>query len=383
MSFVDQSLPAQAHRKNRGKKSKHASAPLARAPLVPESILKEHKAFCRIDSRFRAAARLLQAFWLKDRDIPTGTFVYETRDGDIVAEYGSILDHAAADNGQNFLTRDIYKLVLRELVLREDGACIDEERLFANALSSMPLVFNLFGPLALDTKLATRVFKSLLPEFVDTVESIHFEHSPGRRDPKYLDDGTAFDVAIRCKAPTGQDSTIFIEVKYTEDASGPAARLRQRYDDASRSVHLYNDPDDPALRSVSLEQFWREHMLAQLAVEHGKTQRAAFVAIAPRLNRRMQTAIRTYDALLIEPEHQDDNRVPFIPITLETLIDAIHQAGDAEHARELWARYCDFERIYNYAITALEATADADVSRPQLLPGTAETSSDAHSLTAS
>ena len=40
-------------------------------------------------------------------------------------------------------------------------------------------------------------------------------------------------------------------------------------------------------------------MLTQLAVDHGVTQQAIFVAIGPRLNRRIQAAFRAYDAELI------------------------------------------------------------------------------------
>jgi len=36
--------------------------------------------------------------------------------------------------------------------------------------------------LTLDPKLATAVFRRLLPEFVHGVQHIAFEHSPGRRD---------------------------------------------------------------------------------------------------------------------------------------------------------------------------------------------------------
>jgi hypothetical protein len=36
--------------------------------------------------------------------------------------------------------------------------------------------------LTLDLKLATAVFRRLLPEFVHGVQHIAFEHSPGRRD---------------------------------------------------------------------------------------------------------------------------------------------------------------------------------------------------------
>jgi len=81
--------------------------------------------------------------------------------------------------------------------MREEDAAIDEERLFGNALSSMPLCFNLFAPLALDLNLATAVFRRLLPEFVHTVEQVIFEHSPGRREDRFLAGRTAFDLAVR------------------------------------------------------------------------------------------------------------------------------------------------------------------------------------------
>ena len=99
--------------------------------------------------------------------------------------------------------------------MREEGACYDEERLFGNALSSMPLVFNMFAPLAMDLKLASAVFRQLLPEFVHHVSAIRFETSPGRRDERFINDGTAFDLAVEVITPDGEPATIFIEVKYS------------------------------------------------------------------------------------------------------------------------------------------------------------------------
>ena len=45
-----------------------------------------------------------------------------------------------------------------------------------------------------------------------------------------------------------------------------------------------------------------------------------------------------------------DDRVRFQAITLETVIDAIHQSGAVELAKKLWARYCDFERVFHLAM---------------------------------
>ena len=115
----------------------------------------------------------------------------------------------------------MHALVRRELILCEEGAAIDQDRLFRNALSSMPLCFNVFGPLKLDLELAGAVFQRLLPEFVSKVTAIGFEHSPGRREMRFLNDGTAFDIVVDVVSPDGETGKIYIEVKYSEDMSGP------------------------------------------------------------------------------------------------------------------------------------------------------------------
>jgi hypothetical protein len=330
---------------------------LPRVPLVPDEILKRAGAFCSFDTRFRRAARLLQALWLKDHNIPTNTTIEREGETTKTVGFASNLSVEAAEAGKNFPS-EVYQYVLRELLMREEGSAIDEDRLFGNALSSMPLTFNMFGPLALDLSLATEVFRYLLPEFVHTVDGIHFEHSPGRREPRFLHDGTAFDLALRVTTPEGESAAIFVEVKYSEDLNGPAARHRDRYDEASSAVRLFRDPDSPLLRSLALEQFWREHMLAQLIVDQGIVSRAVFMAIGPKLNRRVMAAFKVFQNELIEPEHQDANRVAFEPLTLEAFIGAIDAAGAKPLAQALWARYCDFERVYQLSLQEIGGAAE-------------------------
>ena len=72
----------------------------------------------------------------------------------------------AARAGLNFLDPEIHLFVREQLLMREEGAAYDEDRLFGNALSSMPLGFNLFVPLAMDLELTSSVFRKLLPDFV-------------------------------------------------------------------------------------------------------------------------------------------------------------------------------------------------------------------------
>lgn len=176
---------------------------LSRVPLIPEHIVRRHNVHFEIDTRFRRAARLLQYLWLTDHGIPTGIHVQGTGEDAVTMDIGSCLSAEAAEACRNFLSPAIHGLVRHELIMREEGAMIDEDRLFRNALSSMPLVFNLFGPMAIDLRLATAVFRSLLPDFVHTVESIRFEHSPGRHHrswSKQADKKPAISSASRVSA---------------------------------------------------------------------------------------------------------------------------------------------------------------------------------------
>jgi len=227
----------------------------------------KHHCFVSTDTRFRAAARFLQSLWRGDANIPMGLHVSPNGDQATGVMLGSRLHLKVARRGFNFITPEVHQLVRRELILREEGAVIDVDRLFANALSSMPLGFNLLGPMALELDLATAVWRRLLPGFVHTVEGLSFEHSPGRGDARFLSEGTAFDAVIRVINPEGKPATVFIELKYSEGMCGPAADPRPRYDEASRPVRLFRNPDSAVLRSLALEQLWREHMPAQLAVD--------------------------------------------------------------------------------------------------------------------
>ena len=230
----------------------------------------------------------------------------------------------------------------RELVLREEGALIDEDRLYGNMLSSMPLTFNVLGPMALDHGLATAVWRRLLPAFIESVTAIGFEHAPGRGQAAFLADGTAFDAALQVVTPDGEPAMVYVELKYSEGMTGPTAAHRPRYDEASRAVALYRDPDSAALRGVAMEQFWREHMVAQIAVDLGVTPRAHFVAISPRLNRQVGAALSAYTAELTAPTPTDGDRVGFTALTLETVVDALAASGAADTAEKLRRRYLDF-----------------------------------------
>lgn len=309
-------------------------------PLIPERLLRQHHVFERYDTRFRAAARLLQSLWRERRKFPEGHY---TNAAGARRRLGSRLAADAARSGANFLTPEIFSQARIDLAYREPGALIDIERMHANLLSSMPLAFNLIAPLKADKKLARRIFNQLAPEIAKDITHIQFEHSPGRGDATFTADGTAFDAFITARAPDGARAFIAIEVKYSESLAEPEARLRPRYDELSRSSGLYAEPDDAALRKNPLQSFWRAHMLAQSAVDAGLYDRGIFMLIAPRQNRDVQRAARAYTKRLANT----DGKVSFIDVELEDAIDAVRNADAPELAADLHGRYTDFGPVHD------------------------------------
>ncbi len=310
-----------------------------RLPVIPHSILKAHKVNEVSDSRFKASARLLQSLWREDRGLPIGT--HRTLKGKR-RKLGSRLHAESIKRGDNFLSLDITKLVLRESVYREPGAMIDEERLWSNLLSSQPLCFNLFGGLKLDADKGNRFFRHLFPDLVESVTGIYFEHSPGRGNPAFTEDHSAFDVFVTCTTPDGQQAFVAIEVKYTETMNEPPATLRPRYDELSGSVEVFKAHDAPALRTNPLQQLWREHLLSLSMVKNGLYERGRFVVIYPAQNSNCDAAVNAY---LTHLASDDAVTSGFEAVTLESCLDALRKIGDQETADALHGRYLDFRRV--------------------------------------
>jgi hypothetical protein len=312
---------------------------LPRLPLLPTSLLRAHRVFEPMDTRFRAAARLLQALWREDHDLPIGT--HRPPKGRR-RRIGSRISIEAGEAGQNFMTPDIARLVAQELAYREPGAMIDEDRLKTNMLSSMPLCFNLLGILKQDLDLASRTFRSLWPAIMDTVDGIHFEHSPGRGNPRYTGDHTAFDALVTGRSPTGDRTFIAVEVKYAETMWEPVPALRPRLDELSGRAELFIDPDNPQLRQAPIQQLWRQHLLASTLTGHAHFSAGLVLVIAPAMNNAIHHAVRRYQSNLKYAEHP---RLGFKFVALESFILTLADAGAADYARALYRRYCDFLQV--------------------------------------
>jgi hypothetical protein len=163
--------------------------------------------------------------------------------------------------GINLVDPTLIPLVQYEIAYRELGAVIYVDRLWNNLLTSQALTFNLFSPFKRNLALATAVMRRLVPDLVGEVTGVRFEHSPGRGQPRFTADHTAFDVLLHCTTPQGRSAFVAIEVKYSEAPAGVASPARPRYDALSREAGVFRDPDAPALRYAPIEQFWREQLL--------------------------------------------------------------------------------------------------------------------------
>lgn len=308
-------------------------------PVIPKAVLQKHKVHELTDSRFKASARLLQSLWREDHEFKIGT--HRTPKGKR-RKLGSRLHIDCAKRGANFLHQDIAKLALRESVYREPGALIDEERLWSNLLSSQPLCFNLFGSLKLDAPMGNQFFQRLFPGFVQSVTGIYFEHSPGRRNPAFTDDHSAFDVFVTCTTTSGENGFLAIEVKYSESMNEPAATLRPRYDELSAECTVFKDPTASALRGNPLQQLWREHMLCQSMVANGLYDQGRFIVVYPEKNNNCDAAISAYRTHLIDGA---PSTTGFESITLESCLENLRGIGAEELAENLFRRYLDFGRV--------------------------------------
>ncbi len=313
--------------------------PIDRVPLIPETARRRHRVFVPADHRFKAAARFLQALWREDRGLAIGTHI-DRREPHRPRRLGSRISTAAGALGANFIHPDIVPVVTRALAYREPGAAYDVDRLRTNLLSSQPLAFNLFGPLARDLALATRFVAKLFPGTLTRVHDILFEHSPGRSDHRFTADRTAYDVVLRGRDATGARALLCIEIKYSEAGHEPAPPPHPRHAEIARTTPgLFVDPDDPTLTGPACQQLYRQHCLASAMLTAGLADTATLAFIAPTHNQLAHAAATAYTRQLTDPQA---GPIPFVPTTLEHAFAALATAGLPDHARALHRRYTDF-----------------------------------------
>jgi hypothetical protein len=234
--------------------------PIRQLPLIPANVLKKHRVHEPLDTRFRSAARLLQALWREERGLPIGSHLGE--DGKR-RKLDSRISQAAGRVGGNFLTPEIAPYRPARGCLSRDrrphrrGAARDEP-LVVHAAHLQSARARGHAP-----ERASSYLIELLPAFAGFARQLLFEHSPGRGNPKFTADFTAFDALICYSDCQGRNGFVAFEIKYSESMRELVPELKPRYEEFSETSGLFADPAAAALRTSPLAQFWREHLLAQ------------------------------------------------------------------------------------------------------------------------
>lgn len=298
----------------------------ALSKLDPD-LLRKHHVLVPTDNAFQQRARLRQALWREENGHPVGLHRGQPL-GSLVE-----LDYAKRTLA-NFLT-DTIRDVVRHDVLgpgRDPDSLINENRLLANLLSSQPLCFNLFGELARDLDLATRASSAMAPTRVGRVTKIVFEHSPGRRDPRFTGDRSAFDVFVEYDSPVGKRGFLGVEVKYHEALNDAAAEHRPRYDELADAMGCF--PADRAkLRAKPLQQIWRDHLLSGALVRGGLGyEEGAFVFLHPEGNVACANAVAKY-------RKQLTSDATFHVWTLEAVLAALRRSSSGAWVALVERRY--------------------------------------------
>lgn len=276
---------------------------------------------------WKRRARFQQAQWRATRGYAIGSQPYGG--GDDATPIGSRLDLAfARSSGANFLTAAVREAVNARLAQPEQHQTIQPERLWADLLSSMPLCFNLFGELKGEA--AARFLRSWCPEVPAGAAAVRFEHSPGRRNPEFLGNQSAFDCAFDIELAGGERAIIGVETKYhehTKTEPRPKDAALRRYVEVTERSGAFADGWRDRILGTELQQIWLDHLLVLSMLQHSSAQWTSgkFVLVYPGANPSFARAAEQYAALLRDP-------TTFAAKTIESTVDCLREV--APHAAE-------------------------------------------------
>lgn len=284
-------------------------------------------------TNFRRRARLQQARWRGDR--PIGT--HPIRGGAGARLLGSRLDlDYARRTGENFLSAAVLESVRHRLSYKESHQLLTQDRLWADLLSSMPMCFNLFGELANDAEAANQLVQHLWPRSTARFVELKFEWSPGRCDPLYLGNKSAFDAAFLLTETAGGRSVLGIETKYHErlpKPEDPGSRL-ERYIEIAERADIFVPGSIDSLAHGPLQQIWQDHLLVLSMLQHPSAswRKGRFALLYPGGNVAYANAAQSYRHTL-----RDDSS--FVAMTLEDVLSCRAFRPELRHVfteRYLW-----------------------------------------------
>jgi hypothetical protein len=297
------------------------------------ALAQEYHVFVRSDGAgFMRQARILQSMWREEMGYAMGK-----HRGRLL---GSRLPMPwAQETLANYLTDTIRQVVRNELDPEKSvGKVFQTPRIYDNLLSSQPLCFNLFAELQQDLELATRVMQELASGRIGRVTGIAFEHSPGRGDPRYTDDKSAFDAYVAFETPRGGKGFAGVETKYSETLGGSAAPHRQRYDEVANVMGCFKPERRRDLRTQPLQQIWRDHLLAGSLRAAGDYADGCFVFLYPAGNVPCHNAQRAYRDCLLDHD-------TFLAWTLEDVSATIQRHTQSAWIDRFVDRYLNFEKL--------------------------------------
>lgn len=300
-------------------------------------LARRYKAYVCSDSEFQRRARILQSIWRTEQGYEIG--IHKSNECDI--ELGSRLKMPwAKETINNYITDTIRSVVQTEVLdpSKSKGKLYSKPRIFDDLLSSQPLCFNLFGELQQDLPLATRVFRALTTARVGKVIGIEFEYSPGRGDPKYTGDRSAFDVYFLYETSQGGQGFGAIEVKYHEDLKNKASPHKSRYDEIAEEMSCFNKEALEQLKCPPLQQIWRDHLLAGILRIKNKFDDGFFILLYPQDNRKCAQAVKDYRNCLSDSKS-------FETWTLEQIIATIKEYTNAKWIDMFADRYLNFDKL--------------------------------------
>lgn len=309
----------------------------------PRGLLERHQVVVDKDRRFQRRARLLQAIWREEKDLPIGE--RKPRNN-----LGSRLPAAFGEKtGKNMMTDAARLAARRELDAahpprgshrRASGQNIQKDRLWANLLSSQPLAFNLFANFENNLGAASRVLRRLWPTRIGTITKMLFEHSPGRLSSTFTSDKTAFDIYFEQTTPSGGRGFVGIEVKYAENMNDAPAEHRTRYDEVTEAMACFRREKLGELRRRPIEQIWRDHMLmgSMLLDARSHWDDALYLFLYPKDNDQCADAVEQYVSCL-------SDRCGFEAVTMEAIVDAIEHEANGRWIHDIRDRYLGWHKI--------------------------------------
>ncbi|MGH9038820.1 MAG: hypothetical protein ACRDZ3_01160 [Acidimicrobiia bacterium] len=156
-----------------------------------------------------------------------------------------------------------------------------------------------------DPEQATASLRTWFPDLPGSVQGLRFGWSPGRLDPEYLGDRSAFDAAFLIDAGDGTRGVVGVDCRYLEQAKAetpPSGEHMTRYRQVTERSGIFTAAWEQAVVGTDLQPLWRNHLLALSMAQHFRDRWSwvRFVVVHPAGNSSFADAAGRYRAVLTD-----------------------------------------------------------------------------------